>query len=47
MSKTDKMAQEQMIKEYASNSKKFYEHIESCDECRAKLAEIWGHTYSQ
>lgn len=42
---TDFTAQEMMLKEYANNSKKFYEHILSCEECRKKLAEIWKHLY--
>lgn len=42
---TDFAAQELMLKEYASNSKKFYEHILSCETCRRKLAEIWKHLY--
>ena len=46
-SNTDFKAQEMMLKEYAHNSKKFYEHILSCDLCRHKLAEIWKHLYEQ
>ncbi|MFB5598343.1 MAG: hypothetical protein ACE5RJ_04945 [Nitrosopumilaceae archaeon] len=42
---TDFAAQEMMLKEYANNSKKFYEHILSCESCRKKLAEIWKHLY--
>ena len=42
---TDFAAQEMMLKEYANNSKKFYEHILSCEACRKKLAEIWKHLY--
>lgn len=44
-SNTDFAAQEMMLKEYANNSKKFYEHILSCETCRRKLAEIWKHLY--
>ncbi len=44
-SNTDLTAQEMMLKEYANNSKKFYEHILNCDVCRRKLAEIWKHLY--
>lgn len=42
---SDKSAQEHMVKEFASNSKKFYDHILNCDSCRSKLADIWLHTY--
>ena len=42
---SDSQAQSLMIKEYANNSKKFYEHILSCEVCRLKLAEIWKHLY--
>jgi len=42
---TEKTAQEMMVKEYANNSRKFYEHILSCEICRRKLAEIWKHLY--
>jgi hypothetical protein len=42
---TDFRAQEIALKEYANNSKKFYEHILSCEACRKKLAEIWKHLY--
>ena len=42
---SDSKAQSLMIKEYANNSKKFYEHILSCEVCRLKLAEIWKHLY--
>ena len=42
---TEKTAQEMMIKEYANNSRKFYEHVLSCETCRRKLAEIWKHLY--
>ncbi len=42
---SDKSAQERVVKEFANNSKKFYEHILDCDSCRSKLADIWLHTY--
>jgi len=42
---TEKTAQEMMVKEYANNSRKFYEHILNCETCRRKLAEIWKHLY--
>ncbi len=42
---TEKTAQEMMVKEYANNSRKFYEHILDCETCRRKLAEIWKHLY--
>jgi len=42
---TEKTAQEMMIKEYANNSRKFYEHVLSCETCRRKLVEIWNHLY--
>ena len=38
-------AQEGMVKAYASNTKKFYEHLENCEECRIKLSQIWNHVY--
>jgi len=43
---SDQSAQEALIMEYAKNSKKFYDHILGCEECRKKLAQIWGHLYS-
>ena len=37
--------QEGMVKSYAQNTKKFYEHLESCDECQTKLAKMWKHAF--
>lgn len=37
--------QEGMVKSYAQNTKKFYEHLEKCDECQSKLAQIWKHAF--
>jgi len=44
MFNSDKI-EEGMVKQYASNTKKFYEHLEECEECQSKLASIWKHTY--
>lgn len=44
---SDESAQEQLVKEYVNNAKKFYEHIEGCESCSTKLAEIWQHVYKQ
>ena len=35
--------QEEMVKSYAQNTKKFYEHLEKCGECQTKMAQIWKH----
>jgi len=37
--------QEGVVKSYAQNTKKFYEHLEKCDECQSKLAQIWKHAF--
>ena len=42
---SDKAAQEQMVKEYVSNAKKFYDHLGNCEVCRKKMTEIWQHVY--
>jgi len=44
MSDIDKI-QEGMIKSYTQNTKKFYDHLETCDECQSKLAKIWKHAF--
>ena len=45
MTDSDEAAQGQLVKEYVSNAKKFYDHIDNCESCRKKLAEIWKHVY--
>ncbi len=42
---SDEAAQEQMVKEYVGNAKKFYDHLENCEPCRKKMGEIWQHVY--
>jgi len=42
---SDEAAQVQMVKEYVSNAKKFYDHLEKCESCRKKMNEIWQHVY--
>jgi len=42
---SDEAAQGQMVKEYVSNAKKFYDHLETCEDCRKKMAEIMQHVY--
>lgn len=32
-----------MIKDYAKNTKQFFDHILECKECRDNLAKIWEH----
>ena len=39
--------QEGMVKSYAQNTKKFYEHLENCDDCQTKLAKMWKHAFEQ
>jgi len=43
---SDNTAQRQMVKEYVSNAKKFYDHLETCESCRKKMADIWHHVYT-
>ncbi len=45
MSNSDEAARELMVKEYVSNAKKFYDHLENCESCRKKMTEIWQHVY--
>ena len=42
---SDEAAQDHMVKEYVSNAKKFYDHLETCESCRKKMAEIMQHVY--
>ena len=42
---SDLAAQMHMVKEYVGNAKKFYDHLENCEVCRKKMAEIWQHVY--
>jgi len=42
---SDEAAQGQMVKEYADNAKKFYDHLGNCESCRKKMTEIWQHVY--
>ena len=42
---SDEKAQMHMVKEYVSNAKKFYDHLETCESCRKKMAEIMQHVY--
>jgi hypothetical protein len=37
--------QEGMVKSYAQNTKKFYDHLENCDDCHTKLAKMWKHAF--
>jgi len=34
-----------MVKEYVDNAKQFYDHLDKCEPCRQKMAEIWLHVY--
>ncbi len=34
-----------MVKEYVGNAKQFYDHLDNCESCRQKMAEIWQHVY--
>ena len=43
---SDNAAQSQMVKEYVSNAKKLYDHLENCESCRKKMADIWNHVYT-
>jgi predicted anti-sigma-YlaC factor YlaD len=43
---SDDEAQMHMVKEYVHNAKKFYDHLENCESCRKKMAEIMKHVYS-
>jgi len=45
MTDSDEAAQGQMVKEYVSKAKKFYDHLENCESCRKKMTEIWQHAY--
>ncbi|RDJ31374.1 MAG: hypothetical protein DWQ18_02755 [Crenarchaeota archaeon] len=40
---SDSPVDEKATFDYASISKKFYDHIMSCDECRNKFEYIWKH----
>lgn len=40
---SDSIIDEKITINYASISKKFYDHIMSCDECRNKFEHIWKH----
>jgi predicted anti-sigma-YlaC factor YlaD len=42
---SDGAAQVQMVKEYVGNAKKFYDHLDNCESCRKKMADIWQHVY--
>lgn len=46
MISSDDDAQMHMVKEYVGNAKKFYDHLEGCEECRKKMAEIMKHVYT-
>ncbi len=46
MIESDDDAQGQMVKEYVSNAKKFYDHLETCESCRKNMGEIWHHVYT-
>ena len=43
---SDDDAQMHMVKEYVGNAKKFYDHLEICEDCRKKMAEIMKHVYT-
>jgi len=43
---SDDAAQGKMVKEYVSNTKKFYDHLENCESCRKKMSDIWHHVYT-
>ena len=45
MTDSDEIAQGQMVKEYVSNDKKFYDRLENCESCRKKMTDIWQHVY--
>jgi len=42
---SDVAIQMHMVKEYVGNAKKFYDHLDNCESCRKKMAEIWQHVY--
>ncbi len=42
---SDDAAQMHMVKEYVNNAQKFYDHLETCEDCRKKMADIWKHVY--
>ncbi len=42
---SDVAAHLHMVKEYVGNAKKFYDHLEHCESCREKMAQIWNHVY--
>ncbi len=42
---SDVAAQMNMVSEYVVNAKKFYDHLDNCESCRKKMAEIWQHVY--
>lgn len=43
---SDDDAQMHMVKEYVNNAKKFYDHLQNCEDCRKKMAEIMQHVYT-
>ncbi len=42
---SDTAAHMHLVKEYVGNAKKFYDHLERCESCREKMAQIWNHVY--
>jgi len=34
-----------IVTQYVGNAKKFYDHLDNCESCRQKMAEIWQHVY--
>jgi len=34
-----------MVTQYVGNAKKFYDHLDDCESCRQKMADIWQHVY--
>ena len=42
---SDTAAHMHLVKEYVGNAKKFYDHLDTCESCREKMAEIWNHVY--
>ena len=46
MIESDEAAQEEMVREYVSNAKKFYDHLGTCGSCRKKMAEVLHRVYT-
>ncbi len=43
---SDEATQNQMVKEYVNNAKKFYDPLDTCESCRKKMGDIWQHVYT-